>query len=290
MAEFLVFGVFDFYFPISLSHVCSIFNFGFKHSRHTDRVTQPLRYQTLYSLSKFETFFKTTEFASLQIRNQNSHAPTSLSMVKEDRSDWVAVESVKDSRMEGVVSTAKSAWAYYQLDMTSKVKQELIKSKQPSDFGSVASAVSVRWRAMDSAAKQPFEEQAAADRARYNTESEARDAEITAQQEEQREKLYGEVEAGSRRGASQAAQTASENLAIQRKDNPTKERTYTESQLKERAEKKRIKKEKDAEIAGQQEKVSSEDRNRTLLYHSLSFSIIPLSFSIISLSFSIISL
>ena len=94
----------------------------------------------------------------------------------------VAVDSQFENIAEGVVAPSVSAYTFFQRSQTIAIKDDLINAGQASDFGSVATAVSVRWRGMDSDGRKEFEDLAASDKARFLAESSIRDAEIEEKQ------------------------------------------------------------------------------------------------------------
>jgi len=53
-------------------------------------------------------------------------------MVKEDRSDWVAVEGEHANIGDKIVKGAKSAWFFFQKNNTTKIKQEVSSSNRGS--------------------------------------------------------------------------------------------------------------------------------------------------------------
>jgi len=65
----------------------------------------------------------------------------------------VAVESDYSSLSEGVVKSATSSYTYFQRSHTKAIKEELQRTGMDADFGAVATAVSDRWRDMDTEAR-----------------------------------------------------------------------------------------------------------------------------------------
>ena len=143
--------------------------------------------------------------------------------------------------MDGMVKPATSAYTFFQRTVTKTVKEELARTGMESDFGAVATAVSDRWRDMDTIQREPYEDMAKQDRERFKKEvrrscgwwmvdnvqrahrlqctmyvtnsknpslpsslpqSLARDAEMAAEQDSRRQQLYGTVAEGEVRGAS----------------------------------------------------------------------------------------
>lgn len=111
-------------------------------------------------------------------------------MVKEDRSDWVAV--APDSSAGGAVPPpikhAKSAYAFFQKENASKIAQELSTAGSTTDVGALGKEVSSRWQNLSSTEKKKYEDMAIQDKNRFLAESHKRDVEVM----EQRQKLLKE--------------------------------------------------------------------------------------------------
>lgn len=112
-------------------------------------------------------------------------------MPKEDRSDWVAVESdVATSTTK--IKPAISAYQYFQRDVTEQVKAELHNKATDEggkfNVGDFSRAVRDRWNALDDDRKEHYEGLALKDQYRFNSESHA--ADVAAMQ--RREKLQQE--------------------------------------------------------------------------------------------------
>ena len=111
-------------------------------------------------------------------------------MVKEDRSDWVAV--APDSSAGGAVPPpikhAKSAYAFFQKENASKIAQELSTAGSTTDVGALGKEVSSRWQNLSPTEKKKYEDMAIQDKNRFLAESHKRDVEVM----EQRQKLLKE--------------------------------------------------------------------------------------------------
>ena len=69
-----------------------------------------------------------------------------------------------------MVKPATSAYTFFQRAVTKTTKEELARTGMNSDFGAVATAVSDRWRDMDTLQREPYEEMAKEDRERFQRE------------------------------------------------------------------------------------------------------------------------
>ena len=102
---------------------------------------------------------------------------------KEDRSDWVAVESDVAGKSGPTIKSGMNAYMFYQKQNLSDIGKELKESDAAADFGAVQQATAARWKALSAKERAPYEALAAADKARAAREHAARDAEITAERE-----------------------------------------------------------------------------------------------------------
>ncbi|GMH46812.1 hypothetical protein TrLO_g5455 [Triparma laevis f. longispina] len=163
-------------------------------------------------------------------------------MVKEDRSDWVAVDGQFGDISADQIQSARSAYSFFQRDQTKAIKTGLEKQNLPSDFGAVASAVSKAWKACEDRSK--WEGMAEKDRERFDSESQERDLKIELEQKERREAIYGSVAEGSRRGAAQSSISEMEDREKRRAEAAAKKKPRViskkeqESKAKAKAEKK----------------------------------------------------
>ena len=151
---------------------------------------------------------------------------------------------------EGLIKSAVPAYTFYQRANTIKIKEQLIQSGQPADFGSVATAVSLSWRGMDSKGREKYEELARVDRLRFENESLARDQEIERARDEKRENMQSLVNDGERRGNMIARQEEHDALMAKREENAAarKPKVLSEEEKAAKAAIKKEKNEKDAEI------------------------------------------
>jgi hypothetical protein len=113
-------------------------------------------------------------------------------MPKEDRSDWVAVES-DVATTTSKVKPAISAYQFFQKDVTEEVKAELHSKASTEEggkfnVGDFSRAVRDKWNALDDERKEHYESLALKDQYRFNSESHAADVAAL----ERREKLQQE--------------------------------------------------------------------------------------------------
>ncbi|GMI09136.1 hypothetical protein TrVE_jg12629 [Triparma verrucosa] len=179
-------------------------------------------------------------------------------MVKEDRSDWVAVDSQFGDISADQIAPAKSAYLFFQRDQTTAIKQQLEKDNLPSDFGAVASAVSKAWKSTSDRSK--WMTLADKDRERFERESKDRDLKIEQEQKERREAMYGEVQEGSRRGAAQASIEEMEEREKRRAEAAAKKkpRVISKKEQESRAKAKAEKKAKDDELKANMDALKKE--------------------------------
>lgn len=108
-------------------------------------------------------------------------------MVKEDRSDWVAVAPEFASASGNAIRPAASAYMIFQKDITDTVRDELKSSGAPFDVGQFSRAVRDRWTALDSSRKSHYEELARVDAARFARESHEADVAAIERQRQRQE-------------------------------------------------------------------------------------------------------
>ena len=100
-------------------------------------------------------------------------------MVKEDRSDWVAVAPDSSaSTNECKIAPPVTAYQYFQRANTSKIKSLLFPSGTKVDVGALTKEVSSQYKALSSEQRRQYEELAEQDLVRFQSESSARDAEV----------------------------------------------------------------------------------------------------------------
>ena len=90
-------------------------------------------------------------------------------MVKEDRSDWVAVESEFSSKKKEEIAPAKSAYHFFQKNVADEVKAEL--AGQKFDVGQFSRRMRERWTQASDDEKEYYERLAMNDMMRFNQES-----------------------------------------------------------------------------------------------------------------------
>lgn len=126
-------------------------------------------------------------------------------MVKEDRSDWVAVEPqfAAASSTAATIRPAATAYLLFQKDITPTVKQEFQASSGTFDVGQFSRAVRDKWNALDAAGRAKYEEAAREDAARFARESHQADVaamERQRQLQQEREQLVLNDEFSGQRG------------------------------------------------------------------------------------------
>jgi SWI/SNF-related matrix-associated actin-dependent regulator of chromatin subfamily A member 5 len=117
-------------------------------------------------------------------------------MVKEDRSDWVAVAPETTSTTSNKIAPPTTAYQFYQRANTSHIKAELFDNTKV-DIGQLTKEVSTRWKALSPSQKKEYEELAQQDLERYQKESEERDAAVL-ERREQLQKDHAAVREGRR--------------------------------------------------------------------------------------------
>ena len=107
-------------------------------------------------------------------------------MVKEDRSDWVAVAPEFAPAAEKI-KPAQTAYSFFQRDVTPEVKAEMI-AQGGFEIGKLSRACRDKWHAINQERKGNYEELARDDQARFARESHAADVAAI----ERREKILRE--------------------------------------------------------------------------------------------------
>lgn len=126
----------------------------------------------------------------------------SIVMVKEDRSDWVAVAPEFSSSGQAQIRPAVSAYMFFQKDITDVVREELKASEGTFDVGHFSRAVRDRWAALDPVHKARYEELARRDADRFARESHEADVAAMERQhqlQQERDQLILDDEFGDRR-------------------------------------------------------------------------------------------
>ena len=125
-------------------------------------------------------------------------------MVKEDRSDWVAVEPQFSAESStATIRPAASAYMLFQKDITPIVKQEFQASEGTFDVGQFSRAVRDRWNELDPERRAHYEELARQDASRFARESHEADVaamERQRQRQQEREQLILDDEFSGQRG------------------------------------------------------------------------------------------
>jgi SWI/SNF-related matrix-associated actin-dependent regulator of chromatin subfamily A member 5 len=107
-------------------------------------------------------------------------------MVKEDRSDWVAVAPEFAPTAEKI-KAAQTAYSFFQRDVTPEVRDEMI-AQGGFEIGKLSRACRDKWNVLDPGRKEDYDELARDDQARFARESHAADVAAI----ERREKLLRE--------------------------------------------------------------------------------------------------
>lgn len=131
------------------------------------------------------------------------------------------------------VKRAKTAFQFYQSDQLSKIRQEI------PDMSAAMTELSARWKSLTEHQKQPYLDQEAADRERYEREAEEADALKFAEVEAKREALQ------IREGEDHASRGARQKMEMVRQDREAR-RLLREAEMdpEELAERERLKEEK----------------------------------------------
>lgn len=120
--------------------------------------------------------------------------------VKENRSDWVAVEAQfqNSASQANQPVRAKSAFQFFQKKVMPEVKSKLTlaaaEKNEPLDLGGIMKEVSARWHQLSAVEREEFVELAAEDRKRYEEECRVRDQEVEDERKRKREEMYGDVD------------------------------------------------------------------------------------------------
>jgi SWI/SNF-related matrix-associated actin-dependent regulator of chromatin subfamily A member 5 len=110
-------------------------------------------------------------------------------MVKEDRSDWVAVEPEHARKSDDLpaVRPAQTAYQYFQKANWDLIKQQQSQRGEPTDLAHLTKLVSTTWREMSQEDRQIYEDKAAEDHERFTKESILRDNAFRERQERLRQ-------------------------------------------------------------------------------------------------------
>ena len=158
-----------------------------------------------------------------------------MAKTKEDRSGWVAVQPEFSTSAFGrsPIRPATKAYQIFQRENSLSIKEDLLRSGQPSDIGSLTRAISDRWKGLDPVRRARYEDIAREDLARFMAESYARDVEVTQERERkaiERDQLIID-DGGDGRSAGRGGRTTRGSRAKQ-------------TRKEERSEKKRAKEER----------------------------------------------
>lgn len=105
-------------------------------------------------------------------------------MVKEDRSDWVAVAPEHATTTEpAAIKPAASAYQFFQREHSSSIHRELSTSGKSTDVGALGREVSSRWQGLSPVERKKYEDLAIQDKQRFLAESHKRDVEAMQRKE-----------------------------------------------------------------------------------------------------------
>jgi SWI/SNF-related matrix-associated actin-dependent regulator of chromatin subfamily A member 5 len=105
-------------------------------------------------------------------------------MVKEDRSDWVAVAPEHATTTEpATIKPAASAYQFFQREHSSSIHRELSSSGKSTDVGALGREVSSRWQGLSPVERKKYEDLAIQDKQRFLAESHKRDVEAMQRKE-----------------------------------------------------------------------------------------------------------
>ena len=105
-------------------------------------------------------------------------------MVKEDRSDWVAVAPEHATTTEpAAIKPAASAYQFFQREHSSSIHRELSSSGKSTDVGALGREVSSRWQGLSPVERKKYEDLAIQDKQRFLAESHKRDVEAMQRKE-----------------------------------------------------------------------------------------------------------
>jgi len=132
--------------------------------------------------------------------------------VVNDHVDGGEVDGPESSVDASGITRPKSAYQYHNHEQCPIQKQALLAEGKNASMGIVVQTVASMWRALSAEDKAPYYEMAEADRARYNQECAARDAVVSAEQEERRKK--NEITGYSETRMRKTTNVRSEHVAV----------------------------------------------------------------------------
>ena len=191
-----------------------------------------------------------------------------MSRKKEDRSDWVAVESDVSGSASPKVNRAKSAYVFFQTAKSSEIKRDLEQSGQESDFAAVQRETAARWRDLTASQKSEYTDKATKDKARERKENDARDKEFEKQQAAKRAAQSESTDGMRERKPSQQAK---EHKAVQHRELTKEQKAEKEARRKEKQEKLDIQAQQQKELDTEKSK-AAEARLKYLLSQADIFS------------------
>ncbi len=109
-------------------------------------------------------------------------------MVKEDRSDWVAVAPEFSNTQDDLptVTPAQSAYQIFSRENSKLIKSQLAAQGEPDDLPSVSRAISQRWKDLPPNERYRYERDAGNDKLRFMRESHLRDRAVSERKEQLR--------------------------------------------------------------------------------------------------------
>lgn len=109
-------------------------------------------------------------------------------MVKEDRSNWVAVAPEHAGKKDDLppVKEAKTAYQFFQRSNSQLIKQGLIDRGEPHDLPNLTKAISNAWKTLSDEDRREYTDLASADYFRFQKESHMRDVAVMKRKEQLR--------------------------------------------------------------------------------------------------------
>lgn len=163
-------------------------------------------------------------------------------MVKEDRSDWVAVAPEHATTTEpAAIKPAASAYQFFQREHSSSIHRELSTSGKSTDVGALGREVSSRWQGLSPIERKKYEDLAIQDKQRFLAESHKRDVEAMQRKErlqKERETLILDDQGEGRTRRSRQKEQKKVEKKRMKKEEKKKNKTASKKE-KKKAKKKR---------------------------------------------------
>ena len=148
-----------------------------------------------------------------------------------------ASEGVGTQQGDTVVRGAVTAYQYYYRLESTKIRQQMMQEGFAGSLQEVQQAVSVRWRSLPNAEREPYEDIARVDRERHLRECAQRDEEVLRRQAERRAQNSVGDDVGSRMRTSTVAAT---QIVYRELDVPKRKRVFTEEEREEREARRKV--------------------------------------------------